>query len=199
MKGCTLLSQLPGCLIYSTDQGLAEHAQACLKGLLGFTGELCWLLSDPPAEACSMVLAHGAGLASEQAVLTAEWLSWVDLGRRCGRMAWPQSLLMQDKIWVGRAPAAGSRRPSHATFSWAACFEQQGAVHSAASPGVSLPLHSMPPAGLTADPPAGAAAPVVQREHIRALGVDTTCQAGDAVELLTEGTLMERIAVPSLQ
>eukprot|EP00891_Asterochloris_glomerata_P002874 jgi/Astpho2/2874/fgenesh1_pg.00050_%23_130_t len=84
------LPRWTGCLIYSTDQGLAEHAQACLKGLLGFTG-------------------------------------------------------------------------------------------------------------LTADPPAGAAAPVVQREHIRALGVDTTCQAGDAVELLTEGTLMERIAVPSLQ
>ena len=62
-----------------------------------------------------------------------------------------------------------------------------------------MPLHSMVYPALTANPPAGAAAPLVQQGHIRALGVNTTCQAGDAVELLTEGTLMERIAVPSLQ
>ena len=72
-------------------------------------------------------------------------------------------------------------------------------MHPATSPGVSLPLHSMPHPAVTANSPAGAAAPLVQQEHIWALGVKTTCQAGDAVELLTEGTLMERIPVPSLQ
>ena len=41
-----------------------------------------------------MALARGAVLADKEAVLTAEWLSWVDLGRRYGRAAWPHSPLL---------------------------------------------------------------------------------------------------------